>query len=70
MVVLMNWKQFTFLQTFEKGQIRSISDHNQILPLYDYGIGTYDFDMKKVKPMVKLAQAKAEEDTLEFFNTP
>jgi hypothetical protein len=51
----------------EKGQIKDISDHNQILPLYDYGVGTYDFKMDKVMPQILLAQAQAEEDTLKFF---
>lgn len=54
----------------EKGQVREIADHNQILPLYDCGVGVYDFDMEKVKPMVILAQAKAEDDTLNYFNKP
>lgn len=51
----------------EKGQVRQITDHNQILPLYDYGVGTFDFDMTKVQPMVDLAQAKAYDATLKFF---
>jgi uncharacterized membrane protein YgaE (UPF0421/DUF939 family) len=51
----------------EKGQVKQISDHNHILPLYDYGIGTFDFDMKKVKLMIELAQAKAKDATLDFF---
>lgn len=51
----------------ERGQVRHITDHNHILPLYDYGIGTYDFDMKKVMPMILLAQAQAEQDTSTFF---
>jgi len=33
----------------ERGQIRDISDHNHIIPLYDYGVGVYDFDMSKVR---------------------
>jgi predicted acylesterase/phospholipase RssA len=54
----------------EKGQVKEISDHNQILPLYDYGIGTYDFKMDKVMPQILLAQAQAEQATLDFFNKP
>lgn len=54
----------------EKGQVKDISDHNQILPLYDYGVGTYDFKMDKVMPQILLAQAQAEQATLDFFNTP
>lgn len=44
----------------ERGQIRSITDHDHILPLYDYGVGTYDFDLDKVRPMEKVAQNEAE----------
>lgn len=51
----------------EKGQVKQVTDHNQILPLYDYGIGTYDFDMDKVKPMIGLAQDEAEKATVNFF---
>lgn len=51
----------------EKGQVKFIPDHNHIIALYDYGVGTYDFDMSKVQPQIRLAQAKAEEKTLDFF---
>ncbi len=51
----------------EKGQVRHVSDHNHILPLYDYGVGTFDFDMKKVQPMIQMAQVEAYYDTMEFF---
>ncbi len=51
----------------EKGQVQNISDHNHILPLYDYGVGTYDFDMKAVIPQIKMAQTEAEKKTLDFF---
>ena len=53
----------------EQEQIKDISDHNQILPLYDYGIEVYDFDMDKI-PLILLAQVQAEQATLNFFNTP
>jgi predicted acylesterase/phospholipase RssA len=51
----------------ERGQVRTISDHDHILPLYSYGVGTFDFDLKKVNPMAKLAQAEAEKDVNEYF---
>ena len=54
----------------EKGQVKQISDHNHILAIYDYGVGTYDFDMSKVQPQIRLAQAKAEEKVIEVFTTP
>jgi hypothetical protein len=51
----------------ERGQIKKISDHNQILPLYDYGIGTFDFDMSEVQPQIRLAQAMAKKKVNDFF---
>lgn len=54
----------------EKGQVKQISDHNHIMAIYDYGVGTYDFDMSKVQPQIRLAQAKAEEKVIDFFTTP
>lgn len=52
----------------ERGQVKQISDHNQILPLYDYGVGTYDFDMSKVMPLINLAQTMGKRATLEFLH--
>jgi len=51
----------------EMGQVKDVSDHSHIIPLYSYGIGTYDFKMDKMKPLVALAQSKAEEKVKEFF---
>lgn len=53
----------------KRGQIRDLSDHNHIIPLYDYGIGTYDFDMGKIETLVDLAQYNAELAVKEFFKT-
>ena len=44
-----------------------MSDHNHIVPLYSFGVGTFDFDMNKVKPMAKLAQDEAEKHINDFF---
>lgn len=52
----------------EKGQVKQITDHNQILPLYDYGISTFDFEMEKILPMIDLAQSESEKATLIFFS--
>lgn len=42
------------------GQIRYMSDHNFIIPLYTYGVSTFDFDFKKeLMPLVKLSQEKS-----------
>ena len=51
----------------ERGQIRKITDHNHIIPFYAYGVGTYDFDMKKIKPMEYLAQDKAQKAIEDYF---
>lgn len=51
----------------KRGQIRDISDHNYIIPLYDYGVGTYDFDLDKVRSLANLAQEKAKEDVKIYF---
>lgn len=51
----------------ERGQVRFISDHDHIVPLYDFGVGTYDFDMSKVRPLEKMAQTQAEIAINAFF---
>jgi len=53
----------------EQGQIRHLSDHKHIIPLYCYGIGVYDFEMAKLEPLLKLAQKKAEEQTERYFKS-
>jgi predicted acylesterase/phospholipase RssA len=54
----------------KRGQIRDMSDHNNIIPLYDYGVGTYDFDLKKVAILADLAQKVAEDSVNEYFAKP
>ena len=51
----------------ERGQIRDISDHNHIIPLYDFGVGVYDFDMSKIQPMIELAKQESEKHVNDFF---
>ncbi len=51
----------------EKGQVQDITDHNHIIPLYDYGVGTFDFDMSIVQPQIRLAQAMAQHKVYNFF---
>ncbi|MBC8147062.1 MAG: hypothetical protein H8E98_03670 [Bacteroidetes bacterium] len=51
----------------ERGQIKRISDHNHIIPLYDFGVGTYDFDLEKVVSNAKLAREMAEKDVTKYF---
>jgi hypothetical protein len=49
------------------GQIRYMSDHNYIIPLYNYGVSTFDFNFKeKLMPLVKLAN-KHSKDALETY---
>lgn len=51
----------------KRGQIRDMTDHNYIVPLYDYGVGTYDFDLEKVKSLAEFAQEAARNDVCEYF---
>jgi predicted acylesterase/phospholipase RssA len=52
----------------KRGQIRDITDHSNIIPLYDYGVDTYDFDLKKVDVLAKLAQKEAYSAIDDYFN--
>ncbi len=54
----------------KRGQIRDITDHKHIVSLYDYGVGTYNFDLKKVAILANLAQKVAEDTVNEYFNKP
>ncbi len=51
----------------ESGQIRFLSDHENIVPLYSYGVGVYDFDLKPIQALVDMAKEKAEARVLEYF---
>jgi len=51
----------------ERAQVRTINDNDHIIPLYSYGVGTFDFDLKKVNPMAKMAQDEAEKDVNKYF---
>jgi hypothetical protein len=51
----------------EEGQIRYLSDHEHIIPLFSYGIGTYDFDLNSINGLVELSQKKAKAQTMEYF---
>lgn len=53
----------------ERAQVRTINDNDHIIPLYSYGVGTFDFDLKKVEPMAKLSQDKAEVHIRSYFET-
>lgn len=52
----------------ENGQIRYLSDHQNIIPLYSYGLGTYDFDLAKIEGLVQVSQKKSRERVLDYFN--
>lgn len=51
----------------KRGQIRDMSDHNNIIPLYDYGVGTYDFELDKVASLADFAQKQAENAVNDHF---
>ncbi len=53
----------------ERAQVRTVNDNDHIIPLYGYGVGTFDFDLKKVEPMAKLSQDKAEVHIRSYFET-
>lgn len=52
----------------ELGQIKYFTDHNHILPLYDHGVTLYDFDLKKVGPMMDLSKEEAEHAVQMYFS--
>lgn len=54
----------------KRGQIRDMSDHRHIISLYDFGVGTYDFDLDKVRLLAEFAQEKAQNDLNDFFKKP
>lgn len=54
----------------KRGQIRDITDHKYIISLYDYGVGTYDFELEKVKALADFAQEAAQTKLDKYFNEP
>jgi predicted acylesterase/phospholipase RssA len=52
----------------KRGQIRDITDHKYIVSLYDYGVGTYDFDLDKVRLLAEFAQGEAQYKVNLFFS--
>lgn len=50
------------------GQIKMLSDHEHLIPMYSFGVGTFDFDLTKISGIVKLSQMKAKEQVTEYFN--
>lgn len=51
----------------KRGQIRNPSDHNFIVPLYDFGVDTYDFDLTKVTYLERAAHVTARKDINDYF---
>lgn len=49
------------------GQIKMLSDHEHLIPMYSFGVGTFDFDLTKISGLVKLSQMKAKEQVAEYF---
>ena len=71
-------KQVSFLGTvlsplqyggLGEGQIESLDDNENIIPLYCYGLDVFDFDLasKKLKPLVEIANKESEKAVLNFF---
>jgi hypothetical protein len=55
---------------FDQGQIESIDDNENIIPLYCFGIGTLDFDLtaKEMEPLVKMAVKESEQAVMTYFS--
>jgi predicted acylesterase/phospholipase RssA len=51
----------------EDGQIRYLSDHNHIIPLYSYGVNTFDFDIEKFKDLIEVSNLNSKKAVNEFF---
>lgn len=51
----------------ENGQIRFLSDHEHIIPLYTYGIDTYDFDLDKIRGLVEVSKRKSKAHVKAYF---
>jgi predicted acylesterase/phospholipase RssA len=54
---------------FDQGQIESIADNENIIPLYCYGIGTLDFEFnsKDMAPLVEMAVEDSKTTVLTYF---
>jgi len=55
---------------FDQGQIESIDDNENIIPLYCYGLGTFDFDLTSdaAEALVKLAVEESEKAVWSYFD--
>jgi predicted acylesterase/phospholipase RssA len=53
----------------DQGQIESIDDNENIIPLYCYGVQTLDFDItsKEMKPLVEMAVEESEKAVMTYF---
>jgi predicted acylesterase/phospholipase RssA len=70
-------KQIIFLNSamtplqfgMDQGQIESIDDNENIVPLYCFGLSVFDFDLgsKKLKPLVEIANKNSEKAVLDYF---
>lgn len=52
----------------EHGQVHFYSDHENLIPLYTYGITTMDFDLDKLKSLVEISQIKSKEAVKKYFS--
>ena len=53
----------------DQGQLESIDDNDNIIPLYCYGIGTLDFDLtsREMASLVEMAVKESEKSVMEYF---
>lgn len=52
----------------DQGQIRQLSDNNNIICLYCYGIGTYDFNLNELTSLIEFANTQSKKDVLDYFS--
>ena len=57
---------------FDQGQIESIDDNENIIPLHSYGVSTLDFDLtsREMKPLIEMAVVESENAVREYFAKP
>lgn len=57
-----------FMYNAEGGNVQRFSDHKNLIPLYSFGVDTFDFDLKAIDDLVKHAQNEAEKQVKNSLN--
>jgi hypothetical protein len=56
-----------FMYGSDQGQVRQLSDNNHIIPLYCYGITTYDFNLDQLQALVDFSNTQSKKDVMTYF---